>query len=90
VFSILVTLAALCALAWAADWITLQWRERAGSAHGQVVVESADVVREKGGKVEYYNNPPQSEPCVRALFPHEGQPPCWWLARHSDVQQYMN
>jgi hypothetical protein len=86
----MVTLIVLCALAWAADWIALQLRQRDGSAHGSVVVESAEVVREKGGKVEYFYNPPQPTPCVRALFAHEGQPACWWLARHADLQQYMN
>jgi hypothetical protein len=60
---ILVTLIALCALAY---------------------------VGEKGGKVEYFFNPPQPTPCVRALFPHESQPACWWLARHSDQQIFMN
>jgi hypothetical protein len=87
---IVVTLLALCALAYAADWIGLQLREHTGSAHGSVTVDDTDMVKEKGGKVEYYYNPPQPTPCVRALFPHEGQPACWWLVRHSDQQQYVN
>ncbi len=87
---ILMTLIALLALAYAADWIVLQIHERNGSAHGSVVVENTDVVREKGGKVEYFYNPPQPTPCVRSLFPQQGQPACWWLARHADQQRYMN
>jgi hypothetical protein len=86
----LVTLALLLVFAYVADWVVLQVRERSGVAHGSVVVDSADVVKEKGGKVEYYFNPPQPTPCVRALFPHEGQSACWWLARHSESQTYMN
>jgi hypothetical protein len=86
----LVALVALIALVYMADWIVLQIRERGGSAHGSVVVDNADIIKEKGGKVEYFYNPPQPTPCVRALFPHEGQPACWWLARHSEQQQYMN
>ncbi len=89
-FRILMTLIALVALAYAADCVVLQIRERNGSAHGSVVVDNADVVKEKGGKVEYFYNPPQPTPCVRALFPHQDQPACWWLARHSDQQRYMN
>jgi hypothetical protein len=83
-------LVALCALAYAADWCVLELRERAGMAHGAVVVDQADVVREKGGKLEYFYNPPQTTPCVHALFPHEGHAACWWLARHSDQQRYVN
>ncbi len=87
---IAVALIALCALAYVADWIVLQLRERNGSAYGSVLVDNADVLKEKGGKVEYFYNPPQPTSCVRSLFPHEGQPACWWLARHSDQQKFMN
>jgi hypothetical protein len=87
---ILVALIAISALLYVADWIVLQIREHNGSAHGLVVVDNADVIKEKGGKVEYFFNEPQPTPCVRALFPHQGQPACWWLARHSEQQKYMN
>ena len=80
----------LCALAYAADWLQLQLREHGGSGYGSVTVQRTDVVREKGNKVEYYENPPQPTSCVHAMFPHEGQPACWWLARHIDEQQYLN
>lgn len=85
-----VALIALAALVYGADWLVLQVREHNGSAHGSVIVDSADVVNEKGGKVEYYFSPPLPTPCVRALFPHQGQAPCWWLARHSEQQRIMN
>jgi hypothetical protein len=84
------TLLALFAIVYMSDWALLQVREHGGSAHGLIVVENDDVVKEKGGKVEYYINPPQPTPCVHALFPHEGQPACWWLARHSEQQRFMN
>ena len=88
--NIVITLVAIAALAFVADWILLQLREHWGSAHGSIVVDSAEVIKEKGNKVEYFYNPPQSTPCVRSLFPHEGQPACWWLARHTDQQTFMN
>jgi hypothetical protein len=81
---------ALFAVAYAGDWIVLQVREHNGSAHGSVLVENADVIKEKGNKVEYFYNDPQNTPCVRALFPHESQAACWWLTRHSDQQKFMN
>jgi hypothetical protein len=90
VTAIALSLVALCSVIYAADWLLLQMRERQGSAHGSVMVESTDIVREKGNRLEYYDNPPQSVPCVRSLFPHEGQPACWWLARHTDEQRYLN
>ena len=80
----------LCVLAYAADWLLLQLRERRETAYGSVLVEGTDVVREKGNKVEYYSNPSQPTPCVHAVFPHEGQAACWWLARHAEPQQYLN
>jgi hypothetical protein len=87
---IFVALLALLAMAYVGDWGLLQLRERGGSAHGVVSVDNTDAIKEKGGKVEYFFNPPQPTPCVRALFPHEGQSACWWLARHSDQQNFMN
>jgi hypothetical protein len=84
------TVTALVALAYVADWIVFQIRDRNGSARGSVVVDNADVVKEKGGKVEYFYSPPQPTPCVRSLFPQQGEPACWWLARHTDQQRLMN
>jgi hypothetical protein len=87
---IFVVLIAVFALVYVGDWFELQLREHGGSGHGSVMVDNTDAIKEKGGKVEYFFNPPQATPCVRALFPHEGQPACWWLARHSDQQIFMN
>ena len=39
-------------------------------------------IGEKGNKTEYdvdQINPTQSGECVHALFPHKGDPPCWYL-----------
>ncbi|MGC2211433.1 MAG: hypothetical protein WA532_15110 [Candidatus Korobacteraceae bacterium] len=87
---IALTLLAFCALAYAVDWIRLQLRERRGSAYGSVMVDNSEVVKDKGGKVEYFDNGPQPTPCVHSLFPHDAEPACWWLARHSDQTQSVN
>ena len=87
---VLVTLIAMFVLAYTADWLQLQLRKHQGSAYGSILVERTDVVREKGGKLEYFENSPQPTPCVHTIFPREGQPACWWLARHIDEQQYLN
>jgi hypothetical protein len=88
--AIAASLVALCLLAYVVDWLVLQVHEHRGTAHGSVMVNSVDIVREKGNRVEFYDNPPEPMPCVYALFPHEGEPACWWLLRHSDQQQYLN
>jgi hypothetical protein len=39
----------------------------------------------KANKVEYELDSVQPEedvPCTRTLFPHSGQAPCWYVARH--------
>ena len=35
----------------------------------------------KNGKVEVFYDQPQTEICVRALFPHSGRRPCWFARR---------
>lgn len=36
-----------------------------------------------GGKVSVFYDQPQSQPCVRSIFPQLGAAPCWYLRRHS-------
>jgi hypothetical protein len=41
-------------------------------------------IDEKGNKTEYSVDPLQPQQtavCVHALFPHNGDPPCWYLKR---------
>ena len=41
-------------------------------------------IDEKGNKTEYSVDPlqpQQTAECVHALFPHHGDPPCWYLKR---------
>jgi hypothetical protein len=41
-------------------------------------------IDEKGNKTEYSVDPlqpQQTAECVHALFPHNGDPPCWYLKR---------
>ena len=36
----------------------------------------------KGQKEEFDYMGTVDQPCVRSLFPHSSESPCWWLARH--------
>jgi hypothetical protein len=84
---LLVAVVATCALVYAGDEIVLKIRESKGSAQGSMVVNNSYVVHQKSGKLEYLFDPPQTMPCANSLFPHYGQPACWWLARHTDQQK---
>jgi hypothetical protein len=35
----------------------------------------------KNGRVQVYYDQPQTEVCVRAIFPHGGRRPCWYARR---------
>jgi len=83
----LVTVVAICALVYAGDWITLKVRESKGTAQGSVVVNNSYVIHQKSGKLEYLFDPPQRVSCANSLFPHYGQPACWWLASHTQQQK---
>ena len=36
----------------------------------------------KGQKEEFDYMGTVAQPCVRSLFPHSSEAPCWWLERH--------
>jgi hypothetical protein len=40
----------------------------------------------KDGKTQYAFDPPGPQECVNSLFPHLGDPPCWYLTRHTKQQ----
>ena len=42
-----------------------------------------DATTLKNGKVEIFWDTPQREVCVRALFPHLGHAPCWYVRRRT-------
>lgn len=39
--------------------------------------------KEKNGKYIIYQDSPQNEVCVHALFPHYGYKPCWFASRNT-------
>jgi hypothetical protein len=38
----------------------------------------------KGNRTEYRDGGIQKQTCVNALFPHFGDSPCWYAARHTE------
>jgi hypothetical protein len=50
---------------------------------GSVMVERYYAVPLKNRKTEYMFDQPVAVTCVHSLFPHFGDPPCWYLSRHT-------
>jgi hypothetical protein len=80
---------ALVAIVFAGDYAALRLRAaypRFGSAYDSVHMERLYAIPLKNGRVEYQLDALQPEvtiPCVRALFPHQGYQPCWYVRRNS-------
>ena len=54
-------------------------RDPANGARDTVTVHYA--TRLKNGQIEIYYNQPAALTCVRALLPHQGLTPCWYVRR---------
>ena len=75
------------ALIYAGDYISLRYRiPNSREQFGSVMVEQSYAVPQKDKKVEYIFDPPAPQTCVNSLFPHFGDPPCWYLERHKRQQ----
>ncbi len=78
-------LVVLLAISYAADYAVFRYRLAANrQPFGSVTVENYDAVLQKNGKSELIFNPPVQQTCVHSLFPHAGDPPCWFLSRHAE------
>ena len=70
-------------LAWVSDWAVFRVRAARGTAYDSVQVEEYLSTALKGNKQEYDYLGTAQVTCARAVFPHGGAPPCWWLRRHT-------
>jgi hypothetical protein len=69
------------------DYAWLRVRVARGlEAFDTLQVETVDQVPQKGNKAEYIPEAPQNQTCVRSMFPHLGDQPCWYLRRHTQQQ----
>jgi len=75
------------ALVYVCDYVLLRYRIPNNRAQfGRVIVQRSYVIPMKSGKTEYTFDPPAPQECVNSLFPHFGDPPCWYLSRHKRQQ----
>jgi hypothetical protein len=59
---------------------------RLGVANSSVHRVRLLAIPDKGNKTEYQIDavrPEEDVPCSRALFPHAGRNPCWYVSRHA-------
>jgi hypothetical protein len=81
-WTLLILLVALCVL-YTGDYAVLRIRMVRGGAGA--VTQSVTVIYGaalKDGRINLFTDQPQSETCVRSIFPHLGYDPCWYAQRH--------
>lgn len=79
------SLVVLAALVYGGDYLFLRYRIlRHRDPFGNVTITPLYVIHQKNGKVEYDFAAPQNQTCVRSLFPHFGDGPCWYVVRHTE------
>jgi hypothetical protein len=84
---ILITLVAVVAIVYACDFVSVRLRmlhPKPSDPFETITALRILAIDEKGGKTEYDVDPVQPQQtgvCVHALFPHNGDAPCWYLKR---------
>jgi hypothetical protein len=84
---ILIALVAAVIIVYTGDFVSLRVRmvhPKPGNPFETVTALRILAIGEKGNKTEYSVDalqPQQTAECVHALFPHNGDPPCWYLKR---------
>jgi hypothetical protein len=74
----------LAAVTYGVDYGILRYRVSANkSAFDTVTVKQVYAVPRNDHKLEYMSGDPQDQTCVNSLFPHLGDPPCWYLRAHT-------
>lgn len=64
------------------DWLIFAIRVQNQTAYSTVQVDQFLATPLKGQKEEFDFLGTQAQSCVRAIFPHPSNPPCWWVERH--------
>ena len=80
-------IAILLGVLYLADWAVFRVRVAHGSGYGSVEVHQFLATSLKGSKTEYDMTGSFQQTCGRSIFPHDGNPACWWLQRHSSQWQ---
>jgi hypothetical protein len=79
----LLLLLVLLAALYAGDWAVLRIRIARQTAFSSVMVHQFLATPLKNHTDEYDYVGTSAQSCVRSIFPHASESPCWWLKRHS-------
>ena len=80
--ALLATLLALGAL-YLGDYVALRYQiARGGPTAAVETITILYATPLKNGQVSIFWDQPQTETCTRSIFPHLGNPPCWYAKRH--------
>jgi hypothetical protein len=74
-------------LLWLADWALWRVRVWRGGGYDSVQVTQLLLTPLKNHRVNADEQSTTAQSCARALFPHGGNDPCWWLRRHATQWQ---
>lgn len=80
---VLIGVVLLAAIAYAIDYSVLRLRP---NPVGTITVNRSYVIPLKNGHTEYTSQEAIDQPCVRSILPHQGDTPCWYLARHTQQE----
>lgn len=66
------------------DYLSVRYKIPNGrDPFSSVTIQPYYAIHEKNGRTEYDFAQPQSQVCVRSLFPHFGYSPCWYVNSHT-------
>lgn len=82
--AVLIVVVLLPPVVYVGDALILQYRLARGGGTEALTVYVA--TRLKSGKLEIFTDRPQTEICARAIFPHYGYRPCWYVRRSGGVK----
>jgi hypothetical protein len=75
----------LTLLTYAGDYLLVRYKIPNGrDPFSTVTIQPYYAIHEKNGRTEYDYAQPQTQVCVRSIFPHFGYTPCWYVNRHTD------
>lgn len=81
------SLVGVIVLGFTADYLSIRFAIPSRRAQfDSVTVQRMYAVKLKDKRTSYIMDKAQNVECVNSLFPHFGDPPCWYLRRHTEVE----
>jgi hypothetical protein len=85
VLRVVAALVLLALIVYAGDYLSVRYKiPKSRDPFSTVTIQPYYAIHEKNGRTEFDFAQPESQACVRSLFPHFGYTPCWYLKRHTD------